>query len=78
VKIAIVGPAHPYKGGAAQHTTALAHRLSAAGHDTTLVSWRAQYPKLIYHGQLTIAEPERSSTRAWSGRWPGTGRTAGG
>jgi hypothetical protein len=58
VKIAIVGPAHPYKGGAAQHTTALAHRLSAAGHDTTLVSWRAQYPKLIYHGQLTIAEPE--------------------
>jgi len=58
VKIAIVGPAHPYKGGAAQHTTALAHRLSAAGHDTMLVSWRAQYPKLLYPGQLTVAEPE--------------------
>jgi glycosyltransferase involved in cell wall biosynthesis len=58
VKIAIVGPAHPYKGGTAQHTTALAHRLSAAGHDTMLVSWRAQYPKLLYPGQLTVAEPE--------------------
>jgi glycosyltransferase involved in cell wall biosynthesis len=58
VRIAVVGPAHPYKGGAAQHTTVLAHRLSAAGHDTMLVSWRAQYPKLLYPGQLTVAEPE--------------------
>jgi glycosyltransferase involved in cell wall biosynthesis len=53
-----VGPAHPYKGGAAQHTTTLAHRLSAAGHDTVLASWRAQYPRLLYPGQLTVAEPE--------------------
>jgi glycosyltransferase involved in cell wall biosynthesis len=58
VKIAIVGPAHPYKGGTAQHTTTLAHRLSAAGHDTALVSWRAQYPTFFYPGQLTVAEPE--------------------
>jgi glycosyltransferase involved in cell wall biosynthesis len=58
VRIAVVGPAHPYKGGVAQHTTTLAHRLSAAGHDTMLVSWRAQYPKLLYPGQLTVAEPE--------------------
>ena len=58
MRIAVVGPAHPYKGGVAQHTTTLAHRLSAAGHDTVLVSWRAQYPKLLYPGQLTVAEPE--------------------
>jgi glycosyltransferase involved in cell wall biosynthesis len=58
VKIAIVGPAHPYKGGTAQHTTTLAHRLSAVGHDTVLVSWRAQYPRFLYPGQLTVAEPE--------------------
>ena len=30
MKVAIVGPAHPYKGGAAQHTTALAHHLAEA------------------------------------------------
>jgi glycosyltransferase involved in cell wall biosynthesis len=58
VKIAVVGPAHPYKGGAAQHTTALAHRLSATGHETILRSWRAQYPKLLYPGQLTVDSPE--------------------
>ena len=28
MKIAIVGPAHPYKGGGARHTTELAHRLA--------------------------------------------------
>jgi glycosyltransferase involved in cell wall biosynthesis len=58
VKIAIVGPAHPYKGGSAQHTTMLAHRLSAAGHEVTLLSWLGQYPKRLYPGQLTVDEPE--------------------
>jgi glycosyltransferase involved in cell wall biosynthesis len=58
VKIAVVGPAHPYKGGPAQHATTLAHRLSAAGHETVLQSWSAQYPKMLYPGQLTVDQPE--------------------
>jgi len=58
VRIAIVGPTHPYKGGIAQYTTELAHRLSGSGHDVRIESWRHQYPKLLYPGQLTIAEPE--------------------
>jgi glycosyltransferase involved in cell wall biosynthesis len=58
MKIAVVGPAHPYKGGSAQHTTMLAHRLSDAGHDVALLTWRGQYPKRLYPGQLTVDEPE--------------------
>jgi glycosyltransferase involved in cell wall biosynthesis len=58
VRIAIVGPAHPYKGGIAQYTTALAHELTAAGHEVRLESWSHQYPKLLYPGQLTVSEPE--------------------
>jgi glycosyltransferase involved in cell wall biosynthesis len=58
VKIAVVGPAHPYKGGSAQHTTMLAHRLAAAGHEVMLLSWRSQYPKRLYPGQLTVDDPE--------------------
>jgi len=58
VKIALVGPAHPYKGGGARHTTELARRLAAAGHDTILVSWRAQYPRRLYPGQQTVDVPE--------------------
>lgn len=59
MKIAIVGPAHPYKGGSAQHTTELAHRLAAAGHQVTLQSWRAMYPRALYPGQPLVDEPEQ-------------------
>jgi glycosyltransferase involved in cell wall biosynthesis len=58
VKIALVGPAHPYKGGGARHTTELAHRLAAAGHDVIIESWRAQYPRRLYPGQQTVDVPE--------------------
>ncbi|XVQ12247.1 glycosyltransferase family 4 protein [Spirillospora sp. CA-255316] len=58
MKIAIVGPAFPYKGGGAHHTTELAHRLDAAGHEVAIESWRAQYPSFLYPGQQTISEPE--------------------
>jgi glycosyltransferase involved in cell wall biosynthesis len=58
VRIAIVGPAHPYKGGGARHTTELAHRLTAAGHDVWIESWRAQYPAKLYPGQQTVDEAD--------------------
>ncbi len=58
MKIALVGPAHPYKGGGARHTTELAHRLAAAGHDVIIESWRAQYPSPLYPGQQTVDVPE--------------------
>ncbi len=58
MRIAIVGPAHPYKGGGARHTTELAHRLSAAGHDVIIESWRAQYPARLYPGRQTLDTPE--------------------
>jgi glycosyltransferase involved in cell wall biosynthesis len=58
VRVAIVGPAHPYKGGGARHTTELAHRLADAGHDVIIESWRAQYPARLYPGQQTVSVPE--------------------
>jgi glycosyltransferase involved in cell wall biosynthesis len=58
VKIVLVGPAHPYKGGGARHTTELAHRLALAGHDVAIESWRAQYPSRLYPGQQTVSEAE--------------------
>ncbi|MBE2999805.1 glycosyltransferase family 4 protein [Nocardiopsis sp. HNM0947] len=82
MRITLVGPAHPYKGGGARHTTELAHRLSARGHSTAIESWHAQYPSLLYPGQQTIADPEAetfSGTRhrlAWyrPDGWWRTGR----
>lgn len=57
MRIAIIGPAHPYKGGIVQHTTELAHRLSAAGHSVDIISWHRQYP-FFYPGQQFVDEPE--------------------
>jgi len=58
VRVALVGPAHPYKGGGARHTTELAHWLVAAGHDVIIESWRAQYPAWLYPGQQLLDVPE--------------------
>lgn len=59
VRIAVVGPTHPFKGGIAQHTTTLAHRLRDAGHEVEIVSWRRQYPQRLYPGvQVVQSEPE--------------------
>jgi glycosyltransferase involved in cell wall biosynthesis len=54
MRIAIVGPTHPYKGGIAQYTTELAHRLHAVGHEVELVSWKAQYPGFLYPGDQFV------------------------
>jgi glycosyltransferase involved in cell wall biosynthesis len=58
MRIAVVGPTHPYKGGIAQHTTELAHRLATRGHDVRLHSWSAQYPARLYPGEQRVREPE--------------------
>jgi glycosyltransferase involved in cell wall biosynthesis len=56
--MAIFGPTFPFKGGIAQHTTDLAHRLAADGHEVVIENWRAQYPKRLYPGQLELDRPE--------------------
>lgn len=58
MRIAIIGPTYPFKGGGAQHTTELAHRLRDIGHDVVIESWKAQYPAFLYPGRQTIDSPE--------------------
>ena len=55
--IVIVGPTHPYKGGVAQHTTVLARTLHEAGHHVEVVSWKSQYPRLLYPGVQHVTGP---------------------
>jgi glycosyltransferase involved in cell wall biosynthesis len=56
VRIALIGPAHPYKGGGARHTTELARWLAEAGHDVVLESWIRQYPAGLYPGGRQTVE----------------------
>lgn len=82
MRVTLVGPAHPYKGGGARHTTELAHRLAADGHETAIESWHAQYPALLYPGRQTVdtreGEPFGDTRRrlAWyrPDGWPRVGR----
>jgi glycosyltransferase involved in cell wall biosynthesis len=55
VRVAVVGPTHPFKGGVAAHTTATAQHLADAGHDVDLVSWSRLYPARLYPGEQTVA-----------------------
>jgi len=72
MRIALVGPTHPIKGGVAQHTTVLAQRLVAAGHEVEIVSWLRQYPQRLYPGKQTVEQPEfepfepTSRTLSWN------------
>ncbi len=58
MRVALVGPTHPYKGGIAQHTTELAHRLAGRGHEVVIESWSDQYPARLYPGVQRVTEPE--------------------
>jgi glycosyltransferase involved in cell wall biosynthesis/SAM-dependent methyltransferase len=78
LKVAVVGPTHPFKGGVAAHTTTLAHELADAGHDVTLVSWSHLYPSRLYPGEQAVpagapdVEPFPRTVRALSWARPDT------
>lgn len=46
-KIVLIGPVYPYKGGIA-HYTSLMYRSLAEKHDVTMISYKMQYPKLLF------------------------------
>ena len=83
LRIAIVGPSHPHKGGVAAHTTTLAHELADAGHDVTLISWSHLYPSLLYPGEAAVpggapdVEPFPRTLRVLSWARPDTWLRAG-
>ena len=68
MNIAIVGPAFPYKGGGAHHTTELAHRLAAAGHDVVIESWRAQSAEAVHRAIGSLTLPEEPHVHIAEGR----------
>ncbi|MBD3785111.1 MAG: glycosyltransferase, partial [Micrococcales bacterium] len=83
MRVALVGPTHPFKGGVAAHTTTLAHELAEAGHDVTLVSWSHLYPAFLYPGEQAVpggapdVEPFPRTLRVLSWARPDTWLRAG-
>lgn len=88
--LAIIGPAHPLRGGIAEHTAGVAETASRMGHVVDVFSYSRQYPSLLFPGR-TQFETESASRRAdyrvhavldslWPPSWQGLGnrlRTSG-
>ena len=72
MKVAVVGPAYPFRGGIAHYTTLLAAHLSAQ-HDSRLYSFARQYPAMLFPGRSQIdpsAKPLADvETRRWLTPW---------
>lgn len=61
-KIVIIGPAHPLRGGLATFNHRMALEFLNSGHQTEIVSYSLQYPKVFFPGKTQISgEPAPSS-----------------
>ncbi|MEM8997865.1 MAG: glycosyl transferase family 1, partial [Acidobacteriota bacterium] len=62
MRIALVGPTYPFRGGIAHYTTLLDAALRAR-HDVHFVSFKRQYPDFLFPGQ-TDRDPSDEPMRA--------------
>lgn len=58
VRIAVIGPTYPFRGGIAHYTTLLVRHLREH-HDVQFYSYRRQYPRWLFPGN-TAADPSRA------------------
>ncbi len=56
MKVAIIGTAHPYRGGLASYNDRLAQEFVAHGHDVTVYTFTLQYPKILFPGKSQYSE----------------------
>ena len=51
IRLVLIGPVYPYRGGIAHYTTMLYRALRERGHEVLLVSFKRQYPQWLFPGQ---------------------------
>lgn len=51
MKLSLIGPVYPYRGGIAHYTTFLSKALKSNGHGLQLISFKRQYPAFLYPGE---------------------------
>lgn len=62
MKITIIGPAFPYRGGIALFTNRLAEALVKDGHEVNIITFTLQYPSFLFPGKTQFADNEYQST----------------
>lgn len=82
MKICIVGPAHPFRGGLASIMETMARTFIRQGHEVWIETFTVQYPRLLFPGKSqTVATPapedlsiRRSVNTMWPLNWLCVGR----
>jgi glycosyltransferase involved in cell wall biosynthesis len=69
MRIVLIGPVPPFRGGIAHYTSQLSLALVAEGHDLTLISFRRQYPRWLFPGESdrdpSLQQIETISAHFW-------------
>jgi glycosyltransferase involved in cell wall biosynthesis len=61
MKIALIGPTYPFRGGIAHYTTLLCRTLRQK-HDVKFISFKRQYPKILFPGK-SDRDPSKNPVR---------------
>ena len=69
MKICIVGPAHPYRGGLASIMEIMARTFASRGHDVGIKTFTVQYPSFLFPGKSQTVCASIRSTPSTGGAW---------
>lgn len=61
MKITIIGPAYPYRGGIAAYNERLASQFQKEGHEVSIVTFKRQYPELLFPGKTQYVSEDTSA-----------------
>ena len=56
MNIISIGPAHPYRGGLASFNDRLARQFTDEGHKIDIITFRLQYPRLLFPGKTQFTD----------------------
>ena len=68
MKIVILGPAYPLRGGLASFSERMAYQLQADGHEVEIVTFSLQYPNFLFPGKTQFSSdpaPENLKIHIW-------------
>jgi D-inositol-3-phosphate glycosyltransferase len=55
MKIVLIGPAYPYRGGIADTNESFARALMNKGHEVTIITFKLQYPDFLFPGKTQFS-----------------------
>lgn len=68
MRVVLIGPVYPYRGGIAHYTTMLYSALQKRGHEVLLISFKRQYPRWLFPGK-SDKDPSEHPLRAEGARY---------